>query len=56
MKIEKAIKSKVKRDYFFTQGHLDIDCKYFIKQIDKGVSQNNNDSEVGLRHRGDLLE
>jgi hypothetical protein len=42
MKIKKAIKSKVKRDYFFTEGYLDIDCKYFIKQIDKGVTENNN--------------
>tara|TARA_B100001939_G_C16611612_1_gene475355 strand:- start:45 stop:578 length:534 start_codon:yes stop_codon:yes gene_type:complete len=44
VKIEKAIKSKVKRDYFFTQGCLDIDYKYFIKEIDKGVNYNNNAS------------
>ena len=42
MRIKKAIKSKVKRNYFFTEGYLDIDCKYFIKQIDKGVTESNN--------------
>ena len=55
MKIEKAIKSKVKRDYFFTQGHLDIDCKYFIKEIDKGVSQNNN-ANYKAHVRGKMTE
>ena len=37
MEIEKEIKSKIERDYFFIEGNLDIDCKYFINRIDEGV-------------------
>tara|TARA_R100001530_G_C4250267_1_gene137671 strand:- start:72 stop:605 length:534 start_codon:yes stop_codon:yes gene_type:complete len=44
MEIKKVIKSKVKKDYFFTEGYLDINCKYFIEEVDKGISQDDNAS------------
>ena len=37
MHIEKEIKSKIERDYFFIEGNLDIDSEYFINKIEEGV-------------------
>jgi len=34
MKIEKIIKSKILREYYFIKGSLSIDTKYFIKKIE----------------------
>tara|TARA_Y100000592_G_scaffold74063_1_gene115482 strand:+ start:228 stop:767 length:540 start_codon:yes stop_codon:yes gene_type:complete len=42
MKINKIIKAKVQRDYFFAEGDLDINCAYFIREIEKGSNQDNN--------------
>ena len=36
MKIEKEIKSKIERDYFFVEGSLEnIDSDYFINKIEQ---------------------
>ena len=37
MKVNKFIKSKIERDYFFVTGKLDIDTEYFINQTEKGI-------------------
>jgi hypothetical protein len=42
MKVEKLIKSKIEREYFFIKGKLDIDCKYFIQKIEEGIKAENN--------------
>ena len=42
MRINKVTEAKVQRDYFFVEGNLDINCKYFIKEIEKGLSQDDN--------------
>ena len=39
MKVNKFIKSKIPRNYFFVKGKLDINCKYFIKEIEKGIKR-----------------
>ena len=44
MILNKTIKDKVEVDYFFMQGVLDIDSNYFIKEIDKGIKEKNNQS------------
>ena len=44
MKINKMTKAKIQRDYFFVEGDLDINCAYFIKEIEKGSNQNDNAS------------
>ena len=36
MKVNKFIRSKIERDYFFIKGNLNIDCEYFITEIEKG--------------------
>ena len=42
MKVNKFIKSKIKRDYFFVTGKVPIDTKYFIEEIEKGIKQKEN--------------
>ena len=42
MRINKVTEAKVQRDYFFVEGNLDINCKYFIKEIEKGLSRDDN--------------
>ena len=42
MKVHKVIKEKVKRDYFFAEGTLDINSDYFTKQIERGIQETNN--------------
>ena len=37
MKIEKEIRSKIERDYFFVVGDIDLDAKYFINKIEEGI-------------------
>ena len=44
MKVNKLIKSKIERDYFFVKGKLSIDCKYFITEIEKGIKREDNKS------------
>tara|TARA_R100000742_G_C4238068_1_gene58294 strand:+ start:76 stop:603 length:528 start_codon:yes stop_codon:yes gene_type:complete len=44
MKIEKEIRSKIERDFFFIEGTLDIDNQYFINEIDKGLKKEDNQS------------
>ena len=39
MRIEKEIKSKLERDYFFVVGSLDdVDTGYFINKIEEGIN------------------
>ena len=43
MKIEKEIKSKIERDFFFVEGSLEnIDSDYFINKIEEGILLENN--------------
>ena len=42
MKIEKEIVSKIERDYFFIEGSVDINDKYFIDKINESVEGKNN--------------
>tara|TARA_Y100000361_G_C10987434_1_gene252310 strand:+ start:74 stop:610 length:537 start_codon:yes stop_codon:yes gene_type:complete len=42
MRITKMTKAKIQRDYFFVEGDLDINCAYFIKEIEKGSNRNDN--------------
>ena len=42
MKIKKEVKSKFKKNYFLSEGFLDINSKHFMKEIDSGVEANNN--------------
>ena len=43
MKIEKVIKSRIERNYFFIKGQLDdIDVDYFIKRIEEGIKSKDN--------------
>ena len=42
MKINKLIKSEMKREYFFLKGKISIDTKYFINKIEQGVQEKNN--------------
>ena len=37
MEIQKEIKSKIERDYFFIEGTVDLDAKYFINKIEEGI-------------------
>lgn len=39
MIIEKHLEKKIKLDYFFIKGRLDINCKYFKKKLKKAVKQ-----------------
>ena len=42
MKINKVTKEKVQKDYFFVEGILDINCDYFIGEIEKGLNRHDN--------------
>jgi hypothetical protein len=42
MKINKLIKSEIKRQYFFLKGSLSLDVDYFINKIEQGVIEKNN--------------
>ena len=42
MRVTKMTKAKIQRDYFFVEGDLDINCAYFIKEIEKGSNRNDN--------------
>jgi len=44
MKVNKFIKSKIERDYFFVTGKINIDTKYFINQIEQGIQKEDNQS------------
>lgn len=44
MKIEKLLKSEIKREYFFVKGNIPIDTKYFIEKIDQGISEPDNNN------------
>ena len=42
MIINKDYDRKVQKEYFYIQGNLEIDCDYFIEQIEKGFNSKNN--------------
>ena len=42
MKIEKIIKSKILREYYFIKGNLPVNTKYFIKKIEEGINLESN--------------
>ena len=42
MKISKDYQKKVKKDFFFTEGIIELDEVYFIEKIKKGVEEKNN--------------
>ncbi len=42
MKVDKFIKSKIEKNYFFIKGKIPIDIKYFIKEIEKGIKEKEN--------------
>ena len=44
MKLKKVINDKVKKDYFLIEGSLDIDSKYFIKEINKAIQKSDNNN------------
>ena len=44
MKLKKITKDKVKVDYLLIEGFLDIDSKYLVQKINKGVKENNNNN------------
>jgi hypothetical protein len=44
MKIEQLIKSKIERNYFFITGKVQMNTKYFIDEIEKGIRDENNKS------------
>jgi len=44
MKLKKVINDKVKKDYFLIEGFLDIDSKYFIKEINKAIQKSDNNN------------
>ena len=44
MRINKIIKDKIKLDYLFIQGALDIDSNYFINEINKGIKEKENEN------------
>ena len=44
MRINKIIKDKIKIDYLFIQGALDIDSNYFINEINKGIKEKENEN------------
>ena len=49
MKIEKEIISKIEREYFFIEGTLDLDGKYFINKIEEGIK------DSSLSHKTNVL-
>tara|TARA_R100000664_G_scaffold33441_1_gene50562 strand:+ start:783 stop:1289 length:507 start_codon:yes stop_codon:yes gene_type:complete len=42
MKIHNHIENKVLTDYFFIEGTIDVDEKYFVNKIKEGFEQENN--------------
>jgi len=42
MKIFKDYQKKVEKDFFFTEGTIELDEVYFIEKIKKGVEEKNN--------------
>ena len=42
MKVNKFIKSKIKRNYFFIKGKLKINTEYFINKIEEGIKEDTN--------------
>ena len=44
MKIKRIIEDKVKVDYVLIDGFLNINSNYFIKEINKGVGEKNNNN------------
>ena len=44
MHIIKTLKDKVKVDYLLIEGTMNLDSSYFIKEIDKGIQENNNEN------------
>ena len=44
IKIEKHIEKQVLQDYFFVEGIIDINSKYFINKIKEGFKKENNQS------------
>jgi hypothetical protein len=42
MQIQKEIRSKIERDYFFIEGELDLNAQYFINKINENVESKNN--------------
>ena len=43
---KKLIEAKIKRNYLFVTGTVDIDCKYFINKIEEGINQSNHKNFV----------
>ena len=44
MQITKTLRDKVKVDYLLIEGKVDIDSNYFIKEINKGFKQKDNNN------------
>ena len=44
MKLKKITQDKAKVDYLLIEGFLDINSKYFIKEIENGITKNNNNN------------
>tara|TARA_R100001086_G_scaffold89423_1_gene43801 strand:- start:1003 stop:1530 length:528 start_codon:yes stop_codon:yes gene_type:complete len=44
MKVERKLNLKIKQDYIFIEGTLDINSNYFIKEINKSVKEENNNN------------
>ena len=42
MKIYKHIERKILRDFTFIKGNIDLDQNYFIDQIEKGITEKDN--------------
>ena len=50
MIVNREFNRKFKKDYFFIQGILEIDCKYFIEKIKEScVSENNNNYTTNIK-------
>ena len=44
MKLKKITQDKVKIDYLLIEGFLDINSKYFIKEIENGITKDDNNN------------
>ncbi len=44
MKLKKITQDKVKVDYLLIEGFLDINSKYFIKEIENGITKDDNNN------------
>ena len=49
MEIQKEIKSKIERNYFFTEGMLDLDAKYFINEIEEGIKDSSLNYKTNVK-------